>query len=94
MKIIEIPETRDEAMRILRKSWPTMRRENSTAIIHSGGKLTIFGCLCGSTHTASTEWNGREAKHVQDWQEEHADCCIELATKHQKGERIQLSFGR
>ena len=94
MKTIELPETSDEAMQILRAAWPTMRRTASTAIIHSGGKRTIFGCLCGATHTCSTEWNGRESKHVQDWQREHSRCCIKLATRYVLGEDVTLSFGR
>jgi hypothetical protein len=94
MKIIEIPETREEAMTILRKAWPAMRRTYSTAIIHSGGKQTIFGCICGSRHTTSTDWNGREAKHVREWEAEHANCCISLATRYQKGIAVSLSFGR
>ena len=54
------------------------RRTGATAITHSGGKQTIFGCLCGSRHTASTEWNGRSAKHVQDWHHQHETSCGEL----------------
>ena len=54
------------------------RRTGATAITHSGGKQTIFGCLCGSRHTTSTDWYGRSAKHVQDWQEQHETSCGEL----------------
>ena len=53
----------------------SLRRTGATAIIHSGGKRTIFGCLCGATHTASTEWNGRNAKHVTDWIQQHEASC-------------------
>lgn len=94
MKTIELPETTEEAMTILRTNWPALRRTESTAIVHCGGKQTIFGCLCGSRHTTSTDWNGREAKHVQEWQQEHEDCCIDLATRFQKGGEVTLSFGR
>lgn len=55
-----------------------LRRTGATAIEHSGGRQTIFGCLCGSRHTASTDWNGRNAKHVQDWQGQHEASCGEL----------------
>ena len=94
MKTIEIPETVEESMAILRKLYPSMRRTASTAIIRSGAKRTVFGCLCGSEHTASTDWNGREAKHVTDWQREHVRCCIDLATGHLTGHDIALHFGR
>ena len=53
----------------------SLRRTGATAIIHSGGRQTIFGCLCGSRHTASTDWNGRSALHVTNWQAEHEASC-------------------
>lgn len=54
------------------------RRTGVTAIIHSGGKRTVFGCLCGSRHTTSTDWDGRNAKHVVEWQEQHEGDCAFL----------------
>lgn len=89
----EITDT-DTAIAYLKKHWPALRRTASTAIIRSGSRRTIFGCLCGSEHTASTEWNGRDAKHVWEWRAEHGDCAVKLALAHQKGERVLLSFGR
>jgi hypothetical protein len=84
----------NEAIAHLKKGWPQLRRTASTAIIHSGSKRTIFGCLCGARHTASTVWNGREAKHVWDWRSEHSDCAINLANRDLMGEKIDLHFGR
>lgn len=86
--------TTSEAIAHLKKGWPQLRRTASTAIIHSGGKQTIFGCLCGSRHTCATDWNGRDSKHVQDWQQEHCDCAIHLANADLRGEEVKLHFGR
>ena len=55
-----------------------LRRSGATAIEHSGGRRTIFGCLCGSQHSTSTDWNGRQALHVQRWQHEHDTGCDSL----------------
>lgn len=52
-----------------------LRRTGPTAIEHSGGTQTIFGCICGSRHTASTDWDGRNAKHVKEWQGKHKVSC-------------------
>jgi len=60
-----------QAIREVEKSW---RRTRATAIIHSGSRRTVFGCLCGAEHTTSTDWNGRTAKHVVEWRDEHAGC--------------------
>jgi hypothetical protein len=62
----------------LRKIRPTMRRTRATAIIHSGGRQTIYGCVCGARHTTSTDWNGRDAKHVREWRDEHAACAARV----------------
>lgn len=59
-------------------TYKTIRRSSPTAIVHSGGKQTIFGCVCGATHTTSTDWNGRRAKHVIEWQRRHDESCREL----------------
>jgi hypothetical protein len=57
----------------IQKSARALRRTSVTAIVHSGGKRTIYGCLCGAQHTCATDY--RKAKHVADWQEEHETSC-------------------
>ena len=52
---------------------PRLRRTGPTAIIHSGDKQTIFGCLCGAQHTCAT--NYRQAHHVADWRDYHDNHC-------------------
>lgn len=85
----------EDAMKFLRSRFPTMRRTRATAIVHSGGRRTIFGCLCGREHTASTDWNGRAAKHVIEWRAEHDDCAIKLANKIIAKEKdVFVYFGR
>ena len=54
---------------------PSLRRTGPTAIIHSGGTQTIFGCLCGATHTCATDYDGRNSKHVREWRELHDETC-------------------
>lgn len=50
-----------------------MRRTRPTAIVHSGGRRTIFGCLCGARHTCATSY--RQARHVEAWCEQHDTQC-------------------
>lgn len=69
----------------VREVFPRLRRSASTAIVHSGGKQTIFGCLCGSSHTTSTDWNGRAAKHVREWERDHASCALRVAERLSAG---------
>ena len=69
--------------REMQKFARSLRRTSATAIEHSGGKQTIFGCICGSRHTTSTDWNGRNAKHVIEWQVQHDIKCAK------RFERIQ-----
>ena len=71
--------TKNKSMETIRRAFPVLRRTNPTAIIHNGGARTIFGCLCGSTHTTSTDWKGRDASHVWQWRIEHADCGDRIA---------------
>lgn len=61
----------------------TIRRKQPTAIIHSGGKRTIYSCVCGSQHTCATRH--REVKHVADWREEHDETCRELYEQIRNG---------
>ena len=70
------PRNEAEATQELRRRFPTMRRERSTAIVHSGGERTIFGCVCGAEHTCATSY--RQAKHVRQWREDHAGCSAKL----------------
>lgn len=56
----------------------TIRRKRPTAICHSGGKRTIFDCVCGARHTTSTDWNGRYAKHVLRWRAYHDEHCRDI----------------
>lgn len=60
------------SLQIYRKLNPRARRTKSTAIIHSGGKQTIFSCVCGARHTCATDY--RQAKHVSEWKNNHKGC--------------------
>jgi hypothetical protein len=80
-------------IQMIRKAFPAMRRTASTAIIHSGGKRTIFGCLCGATHTTSTDWDGRNAKHVREWREQHAACAARIAAELAAGGDPEIHLG-
>ena len=71
------PSTAATAMQILRDAFPSLRRSEPTAIIHSGGQQTYYGCLCGGLHSCAT--NHRDAKHVAAFRDEHADCALALA---------------
>lgn len=51
---------------------PRARRTHSVAIVHSGSKQTIFGCVCGATHTAAASY--RNAKHVDRFRARHEQC--------------------
>lgn len=66
-----------EALKVVRNDNPKMRRTGATAIEHSGGKQTIFGCVCGARHTAATSY--RDARHVQDWIARHENCLLDVA---------------
>ena len=60
-------------MRYYRAARPQARRTAATAIVHSGGKQTIYGCVCGSRHTVATLWRDKTV-HLQLWRAAHADC--------------------
>jgi len=66
------------AMTIIRKRFPRLRRTAATAIIKSGSRQAIYGCLCGSTHSTSTDYRGRHALHVREWEHAHANCALHL----------------
>jgi len=55
---------------------PKARRTRATAIVHNGARQTIYGCVCGSRHSTSTDWNGRNARHVGEWRASHEDCIV------------------
>ena len=78
MKTETPTNNRNTAMRIIRSRFPRLRRVTATAIIKSGSRQAIFGCLCGSTHSTSTDYNGRNALHVREWEHAHADCVLHL----------------
>jgi hypothetical protein len=69
------------ALIIWRAANPKARRNRATAIVHNGGTKTVFGCVCGAKHSTSTDWNGRNAKHVEDWRGEHDDCIVEAVVE-------------
>ena len=81
-------------MSIIRDAFPKMRRTAATAIIHSGGRKTIFGCLCGSRHTTSTDWHGRDALHVREWQGDHAACAGRIAAEILSGKSPKIILSR
>lgn len=85
-----MPATTASPIATLRRAFPRLRRTRSTAIIHSGGRQTIFGCLCGAEHTTSTEWHGRDAVHVAVWRQEHEDCAARLAAEYEAGRTLVL----
>lgn len=62
----------DPILQAYRQLHPLSRRTNSTAIVHSGSRQTIFDCVCGAIHTCSS-WH-RDSKHVSQWRTEHSDC--------------------
>jgi hypothetical protein len=63
--------------------------------VRSGGRATVFACLCGSVHTASTDWRGRHAQHVREWEREHEGCAAELVARleHLRLERRRYPYG-
>ena len=81
-----------ESMIAIRRAFPRLRRTSATAIIHSGGKQTIFGCLCGAKHTCATDWNGRDSKHVAVWCREHEACADAIAARLAKGETVEVCW--
>jgi hypothetical protein len=74
----ETANTPTAAMTTIRKRFPRLRRTAATAIIKSGSRQAIYGCLCGSTHSTSTDYRGRHALHVREWEHAHADCALRL----------------
>jgi len=60
------------SVRVWRVLHPSARRTSAPAIMHSGGKQTVFECVCGATHTCAT--SHRDAKHVTLWRVAHRNC--------------------
>lgn len=60
-------------IRYYRAAHPRARRTAATAIIHNGSRRTVFDCICGATHSCSTEHRDRTL-HVSLWRADHADC--------------------
>lgn len=69
--------TKQDAITRYRREHPRARRTNSTAIVHSGSKQTVYDCVCGAQHTAATRYRG-ETKHEREWLAEHSDCVVKL----------------
>jgi hypothetical protein len=84
--------TLSDPMKTIRKAYPEMRRTRATAIVHSGEKRTVFGCLCGAYHTTSTDWNGRNAKHVREWREKHDACAARIAARLETDDEVGVNF--
>ena len=94
MKTETPTNNRNTAMRIIRSRFPRLRRSGSTAIIKSGSSQAIYGCLCGSTHSTSTGYNGRNALHVREWEHAHADCALHLVNAtHIENRRVCHGYG-
>lgn len=54
---------------------PRARRHYSTAIERNGSRRVIYGCVCGSTHSASNLYpHHRRAAHVLAWESDHVGC--------------------
>lgn len=70
-----------EALKIYRDANPRARRTGPTAIEHSGGTQTIYGCVCGSRHTVATRNRG-STKHEREWQRAHANCLLDWVARH------------
>lgn len=65
------------------------RRTRATAIEHSGGSQTIYGCICGARHTCATSY--RQARHVSEWRKEH-DRCLDVWAVTNLGVTIPLNW--
>ncbi len=85
-------------MTTIRAKFPALRRPRSVAIVHSGGRMTVFGCLCGATHTAESSTRGRSAQHVTEFFAAHKGCAKTLAARVVTGQAKlstrRDSFGR
>lgn len=80
----------DSAMTQIRRAFPRLRRTAPTAIVRSGGTATVFGCLCGDTHTVAT-YNRDTTRHVRVWLAEHAGCAERIAANLDGARLVYLS---
>ena len=65
----------------IRAKFPRLRRSGPVAIVHSGQGATVFGCLCGATHSAESSTRGRNARHVTEFFTAHKGCAANLAAR-------------
>lgn len=73
-------EMETQALKILKLRFPQLRRQGSTAIVHSGSRQTVWRCLCGSEHTAASRY--KDCAHVRDWERKHLNCAAKLAVQN------------
>jgi len=66
-----------EAIDIIKRHVPTLRRRGSVAIVHSGGKQTRYRCLCGAEHTVATRNRGT-TRHEARFFADHEDCPVRI----------------
>lgn len=60
-------------MSLIRAANPRMRRNRATAIVRNGSLRTVYGCICGESHSCATLYRG--AKHVTEWRHRHDKEC-------------------
>lgn len=58
-----------------RAARPRARRFRPTAIVHNGGRRTVYGCICGDTHSVATNWRNNTL-HLDLWRCDHEDCAL------------------
>lgn len=67
-------------MRKLKAQFPILRRSHPVAIVHSGAKATVYGCLCGAYTSESTDskiMHGPTAR-VVNFFKEHKSCAARI----------------
>ena len=79
-KTIETQTQAQNPMTTIRAAFPVLRRAQAVAIVHSGGKATALGCLCGAVHTCATSSRDK-TRHVQAFRAAHKDCAQDLAER-------------
>lgn len=87
---VETPARQISPMRAIRAHFPNLRRTAPTAIVSSGGEMTVFGCLCGAVHTAARMH--RDAKHVREWQAVHSGCAAEIVAAGLDGAELRTEL--
>lgn len=59
---------------------------------YSNNSQTVYGCLCGATHTCATYY--REAKHVARFCIDHSDCAEHFALAKTSDVIARMSFNQ